>query len=124
MQATFVQGQQQTIEYTRPESDVDRGSVQVVGQIAGVDVCGGPADDVGALCVSGIFDVVKTDAATFAVGAEVYWDATGDPFGGDAESGAATDSAESVLLGYAVLAAGAEEETVRVKLWQDAVPSS
>lgn len=124
MQATLLYGDTEAVPYTAPETATDPGSVQVVGTIAGVDTHGTAADAVGSLTISGVFRVVKEDAATFAVGASVYWDATSDPFGGVAESGAASTSVEDVLLGVAVAEAAAEEETVDVKLQRYATPSS
>lgn len=127
MQATKVHDGDTVVEYTRPETAVDPGDVVVVGTIAGVDVTGGDADELGALDISGVFDVLKTDASVFAVGATVYWDATGNPFVGTAGTGAATDAdadETSVVLGTAVAAAGAEESLVRVKLAQYVAPTS
>ena len=124
MQATLHSGDAQTIDYTRPEADVDPGSVVVVGTIAGVDNCGGAADETGALSISGVWRVAKITEQAFAVGASVYWNATADPAGGVAETGAATATAEDVLLGIAV-GEGAEDGThVLVNLQQAEVPTS
>lgn len=125
MQATKVSGDAKTIDYTRPEADVDAGSVEVTGTIAGVDVCGGEADELGALAISGVFDVVKITETTFLAGATVYWNATANPQTGTAGSGAATANVEDYVLGVCVVGTATDnDETVRVELKQYAIPSS
>lgn len=127
MQAVKIYDGDTIVDYTRPEAAVNAGDIKVSGTIAGVDVCGGAADSAGALDISGVFDVVKTDASTFAVGATVFWDAAGNPFVGTAGTGAATDAdadETSVVLGTCVVAAGAEVALVRVKLQQYVAPTS
>jgi predicted RecA/RadA family phage recombinase len=126
MQATLVSGTPQTINYTRPEADVDAGNIEVTGTIAGVDICGGEADELGALAIGGEaeFDVVKITETAYAVGATVYWNATANPQSGTAGTGAATANVEDYVLGICTLAATEDATTVRVKLQQYAIPSS
>lgn len=116
--AQLVYGDTESINYTTPETDVDPGAVVVSGTVAGVDVHGAPADSISALTHAGVFEVVKITETAFAVGDSVYWNATGDPQGGTAETGAATASAEDVLLGVCVEAATEDAQTVLVKLTQ------
>ena len=124
MQATKVSGDAKTIDYTRPEADVDAGSVEVTGTIAGVDVCGGEADELGALAISDVFDVVKITETAYLVGATVYWNATANPQSGEAGTGAATANVEDYVLGVCVVAAAEDATTVRTELQQYAIPSS
>lgn len=97
-------------------ADVDSGQVVVVGSLVGIamgDVANG---SVGQLAVEGVFDVPAA-AAAITVGAPVYWDADGDPYGGTADSGAATATAtDNTLMGHAITAKALNVSTVRVKL--------
>lgn len=124
-QAVLVSGDVDTVSYTRPEAAVAAGDVVIVGTIAGVDVCGGPADEEGALAVTGVWRLPKITEQAFAVGSTAYWNATEDPASGLADgTGAVTANPEDYVLG-AVMGEGAEDGlTVLVKLSQDLVPSS
>lgn len=126
MQATLVSGTPHTMDYTRPEAAVLAGNVEVSGTIAGVDICGGDADEFGALAIGGEaeFDVVKITETAFLVGATVYWNATANPQGGVAGTGACTANVEDFVLGVCTVAATEDAATVRVKLQQYAIPSS
>ncbi|MCX5683142.1 MAG: DUF2190 family protein, partial [Planctomycetota bacterium] len=74
----------------------------------------------GALAVKGIFDVVKANEQQ-ALGAALYWDVDGNPYGGTAGTGCATTtSSGNTFIGFAQVAAGATDETVRV-LWSGPV---
>jgi len=82
--------------------------------IAKLDI---PADQLGALHRVGIYDVVKSTGEINA-GAGVYWNATGNPIGGEAGSGAATATAGSnKFMGWAVKAAANEDPIVRLALF-------
>lgn len=127
MKAIFQYGEQETVRYT-PSGAVSRNDVVIMGTtpggIAGVALEDIAANVEGAICVGGVFSVEKTDASDFSVGETVYYNATEDPFGGVAESGACTDNVEDAPLGVCVEAAGAETEHVLVKLGQAMTPSS
>jgi len=104
-----------TIDYT-PASDVEAGQVVVVGNLVGVASRPIASGELGAIAVRGVFDVVKANVAISA-GDAVYWDADGDPVGGEAGSGAATNvSTDNTFMGYAVADAAAADGTVRVTL--------
>lgn len=101
------------IAYT-PVSDVAAGAVVVQGSVVGFASQPIPANTLCSLHVSGGFRVVKANGAITA-GAAVYWDADGNPQGGEAGSGAITTTAAgNTFVGYASAAAGATDETVDV----------
>ena len=113
-QARFIQ-RGEAIDHT-PVSAVDAGAVVVVGAHVGITKIPIAAGKLGALAISGLFDVVKVTGA-INDGAAVYWDADGDPQGGTAGTGAATTtSAGNTFMGFAVGAAAETAETVRVDL--------
>jgi predicted RecA/RadA family phage recombinase len=96
---------------------VAAGDVVVQGQLIGVAKRPIAANVLGALAVGGVFDVVKKQEAFATVGAPVYWDADGDPYGGEAGSGAATATESSnTYMGEVVKATGADDATVRVRI--------
>jgi predicted RecA/RadA family phage recombinase len=117
-QAAFVQVGE-SIDYT-PVSAVAAGQVVVQGSMIGVAKTPIAAGALGALAVKGIFDVVKANEQQ-ALGAALYWDADGNPYGGTAGTGCATTTAGgNTFIGFAQAAAGATDETVRV-LWSGPV---
>lgn len=114
VQAVFV-GEGNQIDYT-PSQAVAAGQVVVQGNLVGVAVRPIPAGTGGALVVDGLVRVAKV-AGEIAVGVAVFWDADGDPTGGQAGSGAATTVAGGAsYLGLAAAGAGAAEATVLVNL--------
>ena len=115
MQANLVQ-RGNSVDYT-PGSAVSAGDVIVQNSLVGVASKSIAASALGALDVVGVFDVVKATGQINA-GAAVYWDADGDPNGGTAGTGAATTtSSGNSFMGYAALAAGSSDATVRVRLF-------
>jgi predicted RecA/RadA family phage recombinase len=113
-QGRYVQ-EDDSIDYT-PGSDVALGSVIVQGSIVAIATHSIEASTQGAIAVRGIFDVVKINGAISA-GEKLYWDPTGNPQGGTAGTGGATTTAGTLkVLGYAIQAAGATDEIVRVEL--------
>jgi predicted RecA/RadA family phage recombinase len=112
-QATFVQ-RSQKIDYT-PTSAVSAGQVVVQGSLIGVAIHAIVANALGSLDTEGIFDVVKANEQQ-ALGAAVYWDADGNPYGGVAGTGCLTTTASgNTFVGYTLAAAAATDATVRVK---------
>lgn len=120
-QATFVQ-EGALVDYT-PGSAVTAGDVIVQGGLVGIANLDIAASELGALAVQGVFDVVKEEVA-IAAGADVWWRPAGDPYGGTADSGAASPVGGSAYLGKAVEAAASTDSTVRVRLQQEPVQSS
>lgn len=114
MQGIYVQDGE-NIDYT-PVSAVSVGDVVVLGTIPLIAPRDIAAGALGALATEGVFDVVKVTGAITA-GDAIYWNATGDPVGGTAGTGAATGTAGSNnLMGVAVASALSADTTVRVKL--------
>lgn len=111
-QAQFVQ-EGDAIDYT-PGADVAAGVVVVLSDLVGVTKRDIKANVLGALAVTGVFDVAKAGGGgvTFAIGNKVYWDDTNNV-------AVATDGAgANKLMGKAVLAAADAATTVRVRLSQ------
>jgi len=107
-----------SVDYT-PGADVDAGDVVVQNNVVGIakrDI-DFDASETGALALSGIFDIVKKEEAFATVGANIYWDATGDPYEGTAGTGAATATATAnTFMGYVLETADSTDEVVRVLL--------
>ena len=127
MTATFIH-RGDAIDYT-PEAAVSAGDVVVQGDIVGVAKLDIKAGALGALAVSGVFDVPKPTGTNTAIsaGAKVYWDAENkiavdaDGYATASGTGTASDMGYDETLPYlgkAVQAAGDDDETVRVLLSQ------
>ncbi len=113
-QARFIQ-RGDAIDYT-PVAAVAAGAVVVVGSHIGITKLSIAAGKLGALAVKGLFDVVKANEE-IADGAAVYWDADGNPYNGTAGTGCATTTAGgNTFMGFAVGAAAATDEVVRLDL--------
>jgi predicted RecA/RadA family phage recombinase len=95
-----------TFDYT-PGAAVAAGTVLVLGTtIVTIVPVAIAATDRGSTALRGIFNVPK-DASNVAAGDALYWNATGDPYGGTATSGAFTKTVGSnVFAGIALEAAG------------------
>ena len=101
------------IDYT-PGADVAAGDVVVQSDLVGIAKLEIKANELGALAVSGVFDVAKEGGAgvTFAVGDKAYWDDTNN-------YAVTTDGAgANKLLGKAVVAAADADTSVRIRLSQ------
>ena len=111
-QAVFMQAGD-AIDYT-PASDVAPGEVIVQGDLVAIAKQEIKAGTLGALAVTGVFDVAKASGAavTFSAGEAAYWDDA-------AKLAVTTDGAgTNKLLGKATAAAADEDATVRVRLSQ------
>jgi len=110
MTAKFIQTGD-SIDYT-PTADVSAGDVVVQQDLVGVAKLDIKADTLGALAVSGVFDFPKETGAgkDIPAGRKVHWDETP----GVAKKGAGG----ATYLGKAILAAGEDDPTVRVRLEQ------
>jgi len=108
--ATFVHDGN-AIDYT-PAADVAAGDVVVQQNLVGIAKLDIPADKLGALAVTGVFDFPKATGAgeAIGVGANAYWDETNQQ--------ATTTATGNKLIGKTVAAAGDDDETVRVRLSQ------
>ena len=122
MQAKYIQTGA-AVDYT-PDADVSAGDVVVQGDLIGIAKLDIATGKLGALAVTGVFDVVREGDTAFAVGQQVYWDESGVPEGGSEGSGAAVDTPATGAnkpMGFAIQAAAddAAQETVRVLLVRD-----
>ena len=102
-----------SIDYT-PGADVSAGDVVVQNDLVGIAKLDIASGILGALAVTGVFDVPKTAGVgeAIAAGAEVYWDEGDQVAKTDDESGA------NKKLGKTIAAAGDDDATVRVRLSQ------
>jgi predicted RecA/RadA family phage recombinase len=100
-----------TLDYT-PSANVSAGDVVVQGDLVGIAKLDIAAGALGALTVTGIFDVPKASGAgtAIAAGAKVYWNATNKQ--------ATTTATGNKYLGKSVRAAADADATVRVRLEQ------
>ncbi|MCY3019540.1 MAG: DUF2190 family protein [Planctomycetota bacterium] len=112
MGARFVQ-EGNAVDYT-PAADVTAGAVVVQGELVGIASHAIPANRLGSLAVSGVFDLAKATGAGTAIpaGVNVYWDEAEAVAKTDAEAGA------NKLIGKTVKAAADADETVCVRLSQ------
>ena len=102
-----------SIDYT-PGADVSAGAVVVQNDLVGIAKLDIASGILGALAVTGVFDVPKTAGVgeAIATGAKVYWDVADSVAKEDAEAGA------NKYIGKTVAAAGDDDTTVRVRLEQ------
>jgi predicted RecA/RadA family phage recombinase len=105
-QAQYIQGAD-VVDYT-PDADVAAGAVVVLGDLVGVAKHDIKANQLGALAIEGVFDMVKASATVITLGASVYWDAT--------NSVVVTTATGNKYLGRAILAAASGETVVRVRV--------
>lgn len=110
MNAKYVQTGD-AVDYT-PDADVKAGDVVIQNDLTGIAKLDIKAGKLGALAVTGVFDVPKATGAgsAIAAGAKVWWDAT--------VKQATTVALAQGYLGKAVKAAADADATVRVRLSQ------
>lgn len=114
MQGTFIQIGNQ-IDYT-PVAAVVAGQVVVQANLVGIATSPIAAGALGALAVSGIFDVDQ-NAEIIPAGAGVYWDADGTSVSGTGGAGAATATATgNTFMGFAQAVTAATDSYVRIAL--------
>ena len=99
------------IDYT-PTADVAAGDIVVIGDIVGIAKLDIKAGVLGALALTGVYDIVKAAGTGTAVtrGAKVYWNATTKVATADSSSGV------NLYLGKAFAAAADADTVVRVRL--------
>ena len=110
--AQFIQ-QGNSIDHT-PAGAITAGDVVVQGDLIGIAQVDCVANQLGALAVTGVFDIDKAAGAStaIAVGIKVYWDVADQQAKADDESGA------NKYLGKTIAAASDDDTTVRVRLEQ------
>lgn len=109
------------IDYT-PAAAVTAGDVVVLGGIVGVAANDIAANAKGSLEIEGVFKVPKTTAA-WVIGLPVHWNASGDPDGGTAGTGAANQTGAGIYMGTATIAASSGDDYGYVNLNAPVPPS-
>ena len=110
MDARYVQ-RGDAIDYT-PMADVAAGDVVVLAnKLVGVAKLDIKVAELGALALTGVYEVAKASGAAFAAGMEVGWNPTD-------KKAVAAGASGSVKMGHAVALAGAADPTVFVRLCQ------
>ena len=109
MDARYVQ-RGDAIDYT-PMADVAAGDMVVLGKLVGVAKLDIKAGELGALALTGVYEVAKASGVAFAAGTEVAWDAAN-------KKAVAACASGSVKIGHAVALTSAVETTVFVRLCQ------
>jgi predicted RecA/RadA family phage recombinase len=105
MQARFLHDGK-AIDYF-PATDILAGSVVIIGELIGVAKMDIVAGHLGAVHVSGVYDVTK-GATEIPLGSKVYWD--------DVAKQATITAGTNKLLGISVRLALAESESVYVRI--------
>lgn len=114
MQGIYI-AEGREIAYT-PVSAVVAGKVIVQANLVGIAKTAIAAAELGALSVSGLFDVDQA-AEIIPAGAPVYWDADGNSVAGVAGAGAATATATgNTFMGFAQALTAAADSYVRIAL--------
>ena len=110
MDARYVQ-RGDAIDHT-PMADVAAGDVVVLAnKLVGVAKLDIKAGELGALALTGVYEMTKNAGVAFAVGMEVAWDAAN-------RKAVAAGASGSVKIGHAVALTSAVETTVFVRLCQ------
>lgn len=110
MDARYVQ-RGDAIDHT-PMDDVAAGDVVVLsGKLVGVAKLDIKAGELGALALTGVYEVAKAEGVAFAPGTEVGWNQAD-------RKAVAAGSSGSVKLGHAVALTGASDTLVYVRLCQ------
>ena len=110
MDARYVQ-RGDAIDHT-PMADVAAGDVVVLsGKLVGVAKLDIKAGELGALALTGVYEMAKATGVAFAAGMEVGWNPTD-------RKAVAAGAAGSVKIGHAVALTSAVETTVFVRLCQ------
>ncbi len=114
-EGTFVQDGL-AIDYTPSGADVEAGDVVVQNNIVAIAKRMIEDGKLGALAISGIFDVVKAEEAFATVGANIFWDADGTPYGGSATGAATATAPTNTWMGFVLETAETTDATVRILL--------
>jgi predicted RecA/RadA family phage recombinase len=115
MKAVYVQ-RGEAIDHI-PASDLAAGSVVVQGKLVGITKLDIKAGVLGALALTGVFDVAKTANEAIATGAPIYWNAGDAVATASADNGlTGGDKVAYHYLGLAIADAGAADNSVSVLL--------
>jgi predicted RecA/RadA family phage recombinase len=106
-----------------PAADVAAGDVVVLGDLVTIAKLDIKAGELGALATCGVFSVAKA-TGEISRGDKLFWDADGDPVGGEAGSGAITTVAYgNSYCGKALFDAATDEQSVTLRLEQPSFQS-
>lgn len=94
------------INYT-PTAAVTGGSAVVLGAHIGIAATDIAANDTGAVSLEGVYELKAESAVAFAIGDDLYWDATNSQL---------TKTAGAVKAGMAFAAKASADTTAQVKL--------
>jgi predicted RecA/RadA family phage recombinase len=96
---------------------VSSGDLVIVGALATVALTDVAAGESGAAAVEGVWELAnKAAGVTISQGDSLYWDADGDPQGGDAGTGCITNVAADTYIGMAWADAASTDTTVKAKI--------
>jgi predicted RecA/RadA family phage recombinase len=112
MKARFIHDGK-AIDYT-PTAATPAGSVVVLEDMVGITKLDIAANSLGALHLTGVYDIEKASGA-IATGKKIYWNKT-DKNATTIASYGSSPVIYNVPMGYAVADAGADDETVRVRI--------
>jgi predicted RecA/RadA family phage recombinase len=93
-----------------PTTDLPLGAVVVQGSLVGIAQRPIPAGAIGALALTGVYDLPVATGTTASVGAALYWDSTAQVATTNPNAGA------NASLGAAVRAIAATDTLARVRL--------
>ncbi len=93
-----------------PATDIDSGSVIISGDLIGIASLPIPADALGSITVTGVFDIRRETGAATPLGTKLYFDAANNRVSDDDDSGARP------YIGMSVQAAADNDPTVRLRL--------
>ena len=100
-------GEGNSVDY-RPTADIPAGAVVVEGDLVGVTSRLIPAGTLGALALTGIYEVPKDSAVDITLGTLLYWDATAQRV--------TPTQASNKIFGRAVTAGPVGAEKIQVRL--------
>ena len=110
MNARYVQ-RGDAIDYT-PMEDVAAGDIVVLsGNLVGISKIDIKAGALGALALTGVYEVAKAPGIAFEAGMEVGWNAS-------TKQAVAAGSSDSVKIGHSIALTGANDPTVLIRLCQ------
>jgi predicted RecA/RadA family phage recombinase len=105
------------LDYTNASGvDIASGDTVLIGTLLGVALVNIPDGETGSVAIEGVFEIRKATGA-ITQGANLYWDADGNPVEGASQTGALTTTSSGNTLGGRAFAAAAEADaTVLTKL--------
>ncbi len=105
-----------TITYAPSGGNVSTGQFLLIGALAAVALTDIADGETGACQTEGVFELPKATGA-INQGAQLYWDADGDPVGGVAGSGALTTTpTDNTPVGKAWADAASGDAKVKIKI--------